>query len=1184
MVDKDSMKCLLGLFFALSVSQAHTVAPLPSQFVLDFWGTKTGLPEETIFSATQTDDGYLWLATANGLVRYDGSSFQTHQLRADLGGPYKQVVYRIGRGSRNSLWVYSFSYGLVRYENGVFRLGPKYPQPCAVQNIQQDGDATLVVCNERALRIVGDNVAELTRIPSGSPFAISSAARDENGKLWIGLTAGAIAEILADGTLSPRYGAREGMPAGPVNSMLSGGPDKLWVGTEHGLALVQHGRVKLLTTRDGLSSLNIRQLALGRNGAVWVGRTDGLSLYREGHFDNFDGVAGVPSDSPVSSILVDREENVWVMFSNTSLFRFREPKFLTWGTPEGLMNQRPLAVLQNRGTIFIAHARGLQTIKDGIIGQVALGKEHLPVRFIEEDGAGRIWILSRDAVFVLDQDTGKTNRVVFPPGAHMPSTASRDRSGRMWLVTDKGLFVSDGDQVYPVPFIGLPTQVQRSDVRQSADGRLWLSTSIEGLFELRDGKAVRVSLGADPGLDSIHTFYIAVNNDFWFGFDGSGLARWRNGKLSRYGNEPGKPENFVYSFAEDTEGFFWLGLRAGLVRVSKAELNDYLDGKTKGAPKEQYYDIGDGLRSYNFGVPNRTVPSLTPAGVFWFCSMVGPVRIDSANLSLNRLKPPVHLEEILADNSALPIGEVVTVPAGTGMVRFRYSVTSLVESGHVLVSTRLEPYDTVWRIHQSRVLNYSQVPPGRYTFTVRASNNDGVWNQEGASTQVVVMPRFYQTWWLRSLLGVLIAAVVAGLFRWCTMLLRQEKADLEGRVELRTAELSRAKIAAENATQAKSEFLATMSHEIRTPMHGVLGTVELLAETPLNFEQREYLNTVRSSSNSLLMLLNDILDLSKMEAGRMDLRLAPFSIRQIVEDVAALLQPQAHIKRISILTSYQPGLPEFVLGDEMRVRQIVFNLAGNAVKFTEHGQVTIEISGREAPDAVYDLNIAVRDTGIGIPQDRIPELFQDFVQINSTASRRYAGTGLGLAICLRLARMMDGSIAVESAPGHGSTFNLILSLPQVKSAAQADPPLVGTARSRFSGDVLVAEDNPVNQRLATAMLKRLGCTVTVAQDGREAVRLAETSHFGIIFMDCQMPEMDGLEATRQIRTRMGDKPVIIAMTANALPGDRELCCEAGMNDYLAKPFRMLDLVRMLDAYLPAEQRLSQQRFSGDVPQ
>jgi signal transduction histidine kinase/ligand-binding sensor domain-containing protein/CheY-like chemotaxis protein len=1169
MADKKSMKRWLWLILMLSASQAYALAPLPSQFVLDFWGTKAGLPEETMSSLTQTHDGYLWLATANGLVRYDGSSFQVHQFRQDLGGTFKQGISRIGRSSRNGLWVYSPWYGLVRYENGAFRPGPKYPQPCNVQDIQDDGDGTLVVCDQRVLRIVNDKVDQLAGISSGPPIAITSAARDDNGKLWIGLSEGGVAEIRADGSLSPRYGASAGMPAGPVTCMLSGGPDNLWVGTEHGLAMILRGRVKLLTTRDGLSSANIRRLALGRNGAVWIGRTDGLSLYREGHFDNFDGVAGVPSGSAVNAIGVDREENVWVIFSDTGLFRLREPKFLTWGAPEGLMNQRPLAVLQSHGTVWIAHARGIQTIRDGVIGQVTLAKEHLPVRFIEEDGAGHIWILSSDAVSVLDPDTGKTKRVAFPPGAHMPYTASRDRSGHLWLVTDKALFVSDGDQVHAVPFTGLPTFVQRADVRQSADGRLWLSTSTVGLFELRDGKAVRVTLGADPGLDQIQTFYIAANNDFWFGFDGGGLARWRDGKLSRYGNERARPENFVYTFAEDTDGYFWLGLRAGLVRVSKDELNGYLDGKTRKGPKEQYYDIGDGLRSFNFGVANRTVPSLTPARVMWFCSLVGAVRIDPGGLASNRLIPPVHLEEITADTSALPIGEMVTIPAGTGMVRFRYSVTSLVESSHVLVSTRLEPFDSVWRLHQSRVVNYSQVPPGQYTFTVRASNNDGVWNQEGAKIKVVVKPRFYQTWWLRSLLVMLMAAAVVALFRWRTMLLRHEKAELEGRVELRTAELSKAKLAAESATQVKSDFLATMSHEIRTPMHGVLGTVELLADTSLNSEQRDYLNTVRNSSNSLLTLLNDILDLSKMEAGRMELRLAPFSVRQTVENVAALLQAQAQIKRISILTFYQPGLPELVLGDEMRVRQIVFNLAGNAVKFTEHGRVTIEISGRETQDGMCNLNIAVRDTGIGIPKDRIQELFQDFVQVNSTASRQYAGTGLGLAICLRLARMMGGSITVESVPDHGSTFNFVVSLPQIKSAFPVGPPpMESPVRSRFSGHVLVAEDNPVNQRLAKAMLKRLGCTVTVAQDGREAVRLAETADFPIVFMDCQMPGMDGFEATRQIRSRIGDKPVIVAMTANALPGDRERCREAGMNDYLAKPFLMSELARVLDEYLP----------------
>ncbi len=699
-----------------------------------------------------------------------------------------------------------------------------------------------------------------------------------------------------------------------------------------------------------------------------------------------------------------------------------------------------------------------------------------------------------------------------------------------------------------------------------------MSVNKSGLFELRDGKAIPVPLSPDPELKRIYTFHIDSGGDFWFGLDGGGLARWRNGKLARYGHQIGKAHNFIYHFGEDTDGNLWLGTRAGLIRIAKSELNAYLDGKAASPPRESFYDSSDGLRSSNFGGANRTLASLQPASELWFPTLSGLIRIDPRDIPVNRAAPPIHMQEVLADQHPLAFDGKVTIPAGSNVIQFRFAIPALAANNRIQVRYRLEPFDATWQNAGFRPVTYSRVPPGDYTFTVKAANNDGVWNEQGASIRVIVEPRFYQTWLFLIGLVCLAAAAIALLFHWRTMLLRREKENLEKRVEQRTAELSEAMRLAELAAQAKASFLATMSHEIRTPMHGVLGTLELLAESGLTLQQSEYLSTARNSSRSLLALLNDILDLSKLEAGRMDLRPAPFCLRQTAFEVIRLLEAQASLQGIALSCSYDRSLPEYFEGDEMRVRQIIFNLAGNAVKFTTRGHVWIEISGRrEQPEGPWSLTIAVHDSGIGIPQDRIPQLFQDFFQVNSSASRRFAGSGLGLAICQRLAAMMQGAIRVESELGRGSTFSFEVSLPEaVPAAATNSSPAHASGDPKFDLDILLAEDNRVNQKLAIEMLKRLGCTVTVAQNGREAVELAAQRHFHLIFMDCQMPEMDGFEASRLIRARQGARPVIIALTANSLPGDRERCLAAGMNDYLAKPFGRADLVRVIEQYHPQD--------------
>ena len=387
--------------------------------------------------------------------------------------------------------------------------------------------------------------------------------------------------------------------------------------------------------------------------------------------------------------------------------------------------------------------------------------------------------------------------------------------------------------------------------------------------------------------------------------------------------------------------------------------------------------------------------------------------------------------------------------------------------------------------------------------------------------------------------------------------LQAQAAKLEIDLEERTRALDEALAFMQNSSRAEGEFLAVVSHEIRTPMNGVLGMAQLLQMTELTEEQRRYVETIQSSGETLLTIINDILDVSKLDAGKVTLAARPVDLRSVVAEVIDLLKPQAQHKGLYLDTEIDNSVPAWIVGDATRLKQVLTNLVGNAVKFTHHGGV--QVFGRILPDAAM-LECKVVDSGIGIPADKTPRLFQKFSQVDSSINRRYGGTGLGLVITKRLVEGMGGTISVESKQRQGSTFTFCLPVAVSQAPGEATGPTAAPGPLPSELRILLVEDNAVNQMLALGVLQKLGCRADLAHDGEEAIAMTRASRYDVVLMDMQMPKMDGVSATRAIRAMENvHQPYIIALTANAMESDRQLCLSAGMNDFLAKPFKTAEL-------------------------
>ncbi len=1294
--------------------------PALTQYARETWQVQQGLPQNSVTALVQTRDGYLWLGTQEGLVRFDGIRFVVFDKRA-AGAIESNHILALHEARDGTLWIGTFGGGLVRYRDGQFtHYGAAEGLDADSVTSAVDDPSGTIWLGTQGQGLVGFDGRAFRPYTTrdGLPDNHVTALEVDADGLWIGTRAG-LARLVhgvfrAHGT---------GLLAGQAVTSLALDPaGYLWVGTTRGLFRVRHGEVVHLTRQTGLPHDHIRALRVDAGGVVWVGTMGGLARLRPDGMDALtpaDGLAG----GGVLALERDHEGSVWIGTEGGGLSRIRRGAVATFAREQGLADENVYTVTgAGTGDLWVGTDTGVvaRLVAGRFEVVVPRGRVGSRIRTLAEDRAGRLWIGTDQGLLVVE--AGRLRRA----GTRHPALGAPvralfiDRRDALWVGTDGAgvVCLRGGEIVTFTTAEGLGDDRVRAFL-EDRDGTLWVAT-YGGLSRIQGGRVVATYTTKD-GLSSNYVRTLARDRDgtLWVGTYGGGLNRFRDGRFTAYRERDGLLSDGIFQVLVDEDrGDLWMSSNKGIFRVSRHDLDVFARGALA-AIDPVIYDESDGMRSRecNGGSPGGW---RTPDGRFWFATLGGVAVVDPGAARRALPAPPVVIETVVADGRPQRAAGDLVVPPGNGELEFRYAGLSLVEPARVVFRYRLEGFDRDWVDAGSRrEAFYTNLAPGAYRFRVIAGNADGVWNEVGASVGIRLQPHVYQTRWFLLACGLVALGLVLGLARQRLAVLRRREQALARLVDARTQELQTAKAAAEAASRAKSDFVASMSHEIRTPMNAILVTSDLLLQTPLTREQREHVETLQLSTESLLSLVDDVLDLSKIEADRLELEATEFRLRDVLYHAIKPLAARLHHRDVELICRVAPPVPDALVGDPARLRQVVVNLVANAVKFTEQGEIRVDVDLADPSLEAGGVRLhgRVSDTGIGIPPEKQATIFEAFAQADRATTRKYGGTGLGLAIAARLVQLMGGRIWVESTPGHGSTFHFTACvgvaqaseappaklrdvrvivadrnassrqmLEEVLAAWRMRPTVVGTgretlaalARARDQGEpfqvalldarlpdldgfavaeriaqhrglaaatvillpmdnqsgtagrcralglpyvakpvgvsplrdvlvdvidgsgqrrqpvraassspgpppsqgvrparalrILLAEDNPVNQKLAVQLLEKLGHSVRVAANGREAVDLSAREPFDAIFMDLQMPEMSGLEATEVIRAReraTGSHVPIVAMTAHALAGDRERCLRAGMDYYLPKPVRFEALRRVLEELAPA---------------